>query len=625
MISLKPKDVYQDVIASESKLETYFASHQAMVERYHGSYFKGRGNRFTAQDFENLAHEWLSLISIQMIGGHPRWIVKSRIGRRGDENASAIRHGLTRWAVDTQVKSELRKLFVDFSFRQCIGLMRRNKIDGPDLGPKRGPPHRPALERVSLRGWVYDPLSTDHAADRWRGHKSIWDIEEILEDAKQNPDAGWDETALRNLSTKHGEDRLNKLRGVQGSFDTAERPEIVLFEMWVPEEDTGDDDFTPENGFYGVVHTYAFSDAKRSGYKDSEDNCGLIEVREPRPFYGPSFGPYLIGGQDYVPDEAEPLSQFVALEGQLRALNLQSNVMQREIEAWKRIAIVGGGARGLPAKIKNSKHGNVIPHDGFKADMVKELTTGGADADSFAMFQFALERTNKGFGINEAAKGNVQTGVTATADAQAAAGTSARVNKMRDHWKDFLNLVGRSAGEYLFTDNTMLFPLGQDVAEQLGKQEPWVMGGAKPGETFADLELDIDPISIVAPDDQSNQTMAMQRLNVYMQIAPLAIQFPFFDWAGILDDVGTAMHAPEMGEHANFELAQAIGMAMLGQQLAAGENPGQGPEGSKPKLSGDVRNTRPAPQPTQPKRQALPGQMSGAKAGKPKKAAKVPA
>lgn len=643
-------------MAAEDRNRAMFAAYADMVARYVGPFFKGNGTQ--VQQFENHAFQWLDVISSQVIAGHPRWLTRSRTTDRGKSEAVAIRYGLNRWSVDVGLKKTLRKLFVDLAFRRACALIRNRPAPGNDMGLPNGPAQRPDVVRLSLMQYLYDTMVSEYSERRWEGHKSIWDLEVLLEHGEDHPKEGWRLDVLRRLEPGAGQDKMEEIRPKREQ--AAERPEVLLYEVYVAEEQTRDD-LGPKDGFNGTIHTYAYADegtltgqrpatAKktrrsflerdREGSRDNQDigTGGFLEVRDPRPAFCPPWGFYVFGGMHYVPDEAEPLSQFVAIEAELRALNVRSSTIHEAFAAYKNLLLVRNRDSSLPHKIKNGRHNHVIPVNGYQRGDADSFEVGGPTDTMFAMHRFDQEGFQRRTGLSDAGQGFTNPDVTATADTIAAGGFNSRTNHVRDVWGDFLVDIGRTSAWCMYMDDDVLFPLGEDAAKELGMKEPWFAGGQSPDHSFEDCELDIDPISMVRVDEARNQALALQQANLLKDVAMAMPTTPFVDWPEVMNDIGEAFGRPEWGERINYQMAQQMGALGIHQTLAeiaaAGGDPNS--KGRKqPRLAGDQGGTRnggggagskpigggyggksqsAAPKQQQKAKPSMPGRSSGGKA-----------
>lgn len=634
MIDLSPRARYEDCCASEDRNRTIFAANADMIRRYVGPFFKGNGTH--QQQFENHAFQWLDVISSQIIAGNPRWLCRSRTTDRGKPQAIALRFGLNRWSVDVQLKKTLRKLFVDLAFRRAVCLVRNQPVPGSDMGLSNAPATRPDMSRLSMHQYLYDTMVTDYAERRWEGHKSIWDLEVLVEHAEDHPEEGWRLDELKRLEPGAGEDKMEEIRPKRDN--AAERPEILLYEVFVAEEQQ--DKFHKKDGFHGSIHTYAYADEgvisgkrssagpkRKSSKPFSQDrgdigSGGFLEVRDARPAFCPPWGFYLFQGMHYVPDESEPLSQFVAIEAELRSLNIRSTVIHEAAANFKKIVLVRNRDSSLPHKIKNGKHGNVIPVNGYQRGDADEFEVGGPSESMMRMHEFDTQGLQRRTGLSDAAQGFVNPQATATADTIAQGGFNARTNGTRDVWADFLADIGRTVGWYLYMDEDVVFPLGEEAAAQLGMKEPWFAGGKQEGHDFDDCELDIDPISMLRVDEARNQALALQQANLLKDIALAMPQTPYVDWPEVMNDIGEAFGRPEWGERINFKMAEQMGAIQVHQSIADLAASGQDPnsKGAKqPRLSGDQPGTRNGAAAKQPST-GIGGKNSGLGAPKPKAA-----
>jgi hypothetical protein len=394
---------------------------------------------------------------------------------------------------------------------------------------------------------------------------------------------------------------------------------------WFPTEKI--DGYSEDEGFFGSIRTYAYAPVEtgkraRSVLAQMKDGDGeLVEIREPQPYFGNRGGPYIMFGQDYVPGHVEPLSQFVAMEQKLRSLNIRAAVIQRAMEAYKRLLIIASKGKQTAAKIQSGKHDHVLALDGFKKEDLVAAEVGGLTDQMLKMFMYDNDTLNQISGLTDAMRGNVSGDATATENAIAAGGATARMARLNNSWESGVAEIGRAYASHLFYDDEFAVELPPEAAQQLGLKDPFLVGGPEKGQRFEDLDVEIMPKSMQYPNEGQEAARSLEDLDIYMNVGGAMIQAPHMDWEGILTDVGVARGNPSMAKRANYEMAEQLAGLQIGMQVQSASTEAK----AKTELASGSAKTRggasakPAASPIgggggAPKPGTNPGMQSGQKA-----------
>lgn len=606
------ENMVDELAASKRQVESRLFARQKMIERYHGPFYEeGVGSEI--KEPENPAFEWIATVGAQIVAGDPQVIVRPTRADRPDVEmrAEALGAAINRLARNGDHKRRWRKLFVDWCFGPAITCVWRTPYPYSDRGPLDGPVHRPDMRRVSPPLQRYDPRATDWEETRWRGHGTLTSKSVCLEAAKTSK--GWRREAIAALQTEEGlKDRVPKDgQGLKG------RDDFWLWTVWFPEEQLADE-YTPEAGFFGTWRFYA--ETSKSSSWGEKAGCGLVEIRDPIPQFGPRQGPYYMSGMHYVPDNVHPLSIMVAIENIAQALRLQSTAMDSAMQQFKRFFVYGGKNASIARMLKNAKHGAALNLPGFEASKAGEYTIGGPDAAMAQMYEFRIQQMDRRSGLTDSMKGQVQSGVTATAEAGAQAGANARLAGNRDEFYSFGRDNYQAQAEMIDGDDQFFMPLPPELAAKTGRDVVGLRGGRKEGESFEDYELAIEPFSMMHRTEQERMMAAERELAIFQTILPLMEQ-PMgvaVDWQGLLKDQADAMGNNLLPKRLNKVIAQQIGMLMLQGALQAQDTMNEGQAKPQAKAAKDTAGGRAAlAQPAKPApRQSTPGAKSGAKAPK---------
>jgi hypothetical protein len=601
-----------------------FANWDEQVERLTGPFFRGKG-RDAGSSPENPDYEWYVLMRAQIVAGKPASWVSQRRADVGRVESQSVRHGLDSWMVETNYRKMRRKFFADWSLRKSIAYVRRVPAAGTDLGVLDGPRMKPQLLRISPKRYLCDPMAVEHEETRWRGHESITPQPLLLKQAKAaleaDPESGWLVDVIEDL--KPGGD-LAPLRPKR-MRDELDRKELHTYEVWYPEEQV--EGYAEEAGYHGMICTYAQATTQDEKGKQT---AGLVKIREDQPYFGPRTGPYIVSGQEYVPDEIEPLSLFVATEAQVRSFQRRARVMSDAIDSYKNLLFVATTDTSLAKKVHDARHRGVVTVKGVTKDSFFPAEIGGITAQLAAQYQWDSEKIDRLRGISKSKRGDVSASATATAEAIAESGSDARTASLRDVWLEFETEIIRTIAWYMVEDDQSVITLPPEMADQTGT--PQIFIGSQDGVRFDDLSIDIEPLSIEYKSSAQRREDAALIAQFVMEIAPLIPQFPWVNWDALISRVGRAYGDPTLRELVNYQLAGQVAGVMLGANLVGagqtGAQPANEPQVGKNQAGGkSTATTSPGAKPAggtigqkakpagPPMRGAMAGNKAGAQAG----------
>ena len=513
---------------------------------------------------ENHYYEYISLMVPRLIFDNPRVRVSTR--RPGSQKfvAEAVRHALNRWAKDTSLRKVLRDTATDmlFNFSVVMTSEEVNKSLKPQMDTTgNSKPMWPTCTRIPQNKFFIDPASTGVHDARFVGHKWIRDHEDLMDLARDDKDAGWNLEAIENLKPTTDEKELGR-----PEKDLPDRDEVVCYEVWIPEIEL-EDSLGPEEGFHGTIYTLG---VVSGGDDDEEDRRAMI--REPRPYYGPRWGPYTMFGVYKVPNAIYPLSPLMAIEGQVQDLNDHVLATSRSADQYKKLILVDNTDPKFAQRVKDAHDNYVIPVSGLEKQRVVQAEVGGMTAQQLSYIQTARERLDRNSGIHDAQRGNVEGRGTATEIQVATEASTVRMAYIRQQFTDAVEQLLRTVAWFFYYDDRVIIPLGEEGQRALGLEDPWLVGGdhdPESGATFDDLELEIEPYSMARTTEGQHQQRVMQMYQLILQTAPLMPQMPFVNWKELLYHLGDAMNYPEIGELIDTTMAQGMGEQQRAEEQRA--------------------------------------------------------
>lgn len=600
MLDTSPENLWTEIGLAKAHRDEHLKHLDRMISRHHAGNHPG-AVAMESNDPENFPHEYVSLMLPRLVLENPRVRIKSALAGAAQETVLALRHALNRWARMVPLKNPLTLAGLDMLFAYGVLLTVYEPKPDADLEGSSKPqdiPKWPNVYRVPQRWYFHDPMATDYAAPRYRGHARPIDLEDLKALAKANPEE-YDGEAIAKIGEEEG---LSELRRVDGA--TVRRGEVVLYEVWVPEAET-DEKRSREDGYHGVIYTLV------------GQGQGATFVRKPRPYWGPRWGPYTFLGAYPVIDSAYPLSPLAAVENQVQELNAHVAASNESARRYKRLVLCSTDNVQLIQSIKNNPHDFIVPVPGFSKDQVVQLEIGGVTEQAIAHIQIAKERVDRVAGLSEAQQGRPDPNVSATADSISAEASANRVGFVRGNYLDGVVQVFKTAGWYMLHDERFTMSLGSeaidDMIQSLPPERVAELGLAGPnveqvnfrggdGSSF-DVDdimdmVEIEPFSMNRHGEAENRALQLQGFTILSQLAPTIVQAPYLDWPRIFSGIGEAIGNPDLRNLVDVEMANAMAQLQIQANFAPETTRGTlGRVGSsKPKKPAGAGRQLPTPQ-----------------------------
>lgn len=549
MLDCSARNLYMEIEAAERYRDQHTAVLRALVNQYTGQSYDQNPASEGKQDQENHVYETLALTVPRIVLENPKVRCKSRRGGPRREVAKAMMHAQNRWIRDVTLRDLLIRVAGDYLLGWGVTMTAQGPVPGFD---PRSPAsrQRPHVYRLSPHRFFMDPWALTFGHSRFVGHKWVRDKDDLLADDRFNKDA------VESLSSDLGTDDLEERKATN---DIPSRNEIVGYEVWVPEKYV--DGFGPEDGFHGTIYTLAVATATDS------DDTSVEFIREPRPYYGPRWGPYSMFGVYGVPDRVYPLSPLVATNEQSDELNRHVRSASKAMEKYKRIVLYDAGNPDLGKKLRETPSDWVVPVEGLLKDHVEVIEIGGLTQQHDTYITMLRERLDRVSGLHELQRGNLHAPGSATAAHIADTAYSVRLAFIRNQFASATRQVLETAGWYMYHDDRVMFPLGEDAADELGMVDPWFYGGEHDenmGATYDDLELEIEPYSMERTDEQMLQRRWFEGASMIMQMAPMMPQMPWVEWRPLMERGGDVLNDPDFAGLINFELLEQLSGVPMG-------------------------------------------------------------
>lgn len=549
--------------------DKHLEGYEDKVARYHGPYYNGEGADGAQYSPENTYYEYVSLMVPRLVFDNPRVQVNSRRPGTQQDVAEALRHGMNRWARDAKLRKMLVEVASDMLLGYGVCLVRpdhKKKYASPNSTPFKPneTPAWPACERIAPRRFFVDPEAERIESARFMGHMWRMDKDDLEELARTSKDQGWNLEAIEGLSKQQDPNRKHGY-GYEG---TPDRKEVYCYEIYVPEVEL-DDSPGSKSGFHGTIYTLGCSQPLGS---DDEDTTSAF-VRDPRPYYGPPSGPYIMFGAYKVPDRVYPLSPLTAVEAQVTDLNDHVQAASNSMLKHKRI--VGVNDPRTAQLVKNVEHDYVavVPFEEGKA-LVQEFVMGGQTDQQANWIATCRQRADRVLGMDEALRGSVSGSGTATEHSIASEAANTRIAFIKQSFTDAVVGVLTRVAFYMYHDDTIKFPLDMDAMKELNlppDTELVFQGGGHEGAdySFEDLELEIEPYSMERASEGLAQKRAMEMHTMLLNSLQLMQAFPDYPWKDHFGKIGNAMNAPDMVELVDAKLLERLAEDLSMQRQAA--------------------------------------------------------
>ena len=228
---------------------------------------------------------------------------------------------------------------------------------------------------------------------------------------------------------------------------------------------------------------------------------------------------------------------------------------------YKRLILVDSKSKKLMQDIKSQPDNYVVPVEGLDRDRVIPIELGGITNQQVQYIQMERERLDSNSGVHDAMRGNVTGDATATEVSIAEESGTVRLAYIKQQFQQSVRNMLQSVAWYLYHDERVMFPLGAEAGKDLGMAEPYYVGGILPEETgnsFHDLELEIDAYSMERTSESLRQRRTMEAFQLISNVAQAMPAMPYVRWGELLDKLGDAMNMPDLSELVDEQAMQEM-------------------------------------------------------------------
>ncbi len=548
--SLEPEDLAKEIHAQAEARDEHLTGIEQLVSRYPGAFWKSGGLGATAAvDGENASFEYLSYVMAQLVWANPRWRVSTRRPRAQAMVAEAMQWFMNRWATDTDLKTTLEDLAVDYSFAWAVAHVSPQPT--PETYEAEDPVLFPQLSRISPWDFGMDHLAPATRRARMMWHRYRIDKDDLAERARadralpRNKRERWNMRAIEELTTTTSAAEAwashNRKPHWGAGVNDPDREQVEVYSVFLPGHKTASSP-GPDHGFNGTLLTLGVS---------SSSDLSPVMLKPPTPYFGPRWGPYSVIGAYIVPDSPFPLSLLAACGGQIEATSRLARAIDAQVAAYKRLGITNDHV--LAKLVNDGKNDHVYTHQSVNLEQAwREFEMGGTTAPNVAAEQRSIAKRDRQMGFSENQRG-VTTGDTATDVTYANEAALGRQGYVKGRFQDGIRRVGKTVAWFGFHTDEIVLPLGPDAVTALGlspEDEAFFVGGhfdEGSGATFDDLGLEIEPYSMERPSEQTLMAQG-ETLERLVQMAP---GFPLLaqmgaDVKGLIDTYGDARGMPKL-------------------------------------------------------------------------------
>ncbi len=625
-------DCRTELNASKSQQATRRRWRQDAIRRFTGSAYENwDANR--ELDPENTAFTQIATMIPSMASGVPQCRLSSARGQDTAKKTLALQAAANRAAREQKMATVCEHVATDMLF--TWGVAKVLRAPRPGQGYRSTPMNMPRMRYVPARWFLHDIAAMDAETWAWSADARVVYLTDLEDEAENDPTSGWDAEVLEGYQTnplpKYFRSGDTYGRSEEGT--AIDRGELVLWELWVRDWEWDEEELdeweeqlgvrpTRANGYNGALVT--MTDEATTEEMNSERMGDQQWIRAPRPFYGEAHGPHVLFGSYVVPEESDPLGLLAATADQSEEMNDHARVMSTSFRQYKRMNVFKN--EEAVDLVQNAGHDFVVaaPMLNFEEGKgwVKMEIGGGSDQQLIHM-KLLHDRWERNAGLDQSGMGSADAGATATAVMTAAGRSASRSGWILTKYQRGLSDVFRKMLWYLWHDETMMIPVDERAAKEMGEENvqgsTWFFGGDDPsaslarleeirdeesgrereawaamvdemkrniamapaddpiaGNAFSDLEITID-LSTLTADSPQTQAFNAQQMQVGIQESAMVAQMP---WVNPLEWVklrSRMMGMPQFAEVIMVDQMQQAQQAAMRAMQAGGEEPGDRP------------------------------------------------
>ncbi len=589
MLECTTKNLEEELRASFANQSGYTREVPRRIRTGHGQNYCTR-LPVEEQHLENMVLKYTARVAPQVAFANPRVRVTSGGSGRIAQVGLGFHYGANHWITETRMHRSIEEQVADAMHCYGVTMTRMERLpswwsQGDDVVMPR---------EVNIAPWdfAWDPGATRQDDTRYQVVRSYRDRNELLNLTKDK-DLGWDFTAIQGVGRTSFNDPVT---------GAARRDQIEIFEMLVYGKSL-ESIHTVKGLHNGVMYTFAHTGPSDSNGGSNEAIGQLVQIRAPRNWWGPPWGPFSVLGIHRVPHNACPLGPIPANWANAVAQNDIDRALKQAIEAYKRVMVYDVENEVEVQRVLKAKNEFAVGVQAFEQAKVSTQEFGGPTQFHQAYHAYTVQRTDSGMGLDATWNGQTGGADSATEATFAAGASGATLDTMR---REVYLAVEQRVRTFLwmaYHTKRVNFPLSAEVAEKLGMPNAHFAGGLarEMGIPFERLHLEVEAYSMERNSDARRQAAVLQGVNLMASTVPLVAQYPYIPWSDVYRAIGEAIHLPEMGRWLDPQVAAMVAAqqqvtAQAGGQAAPRAGPGAqggGPRPTTPQQRGQRRTDRP--------------------------------
>jgi len=505
--------------------------------------------------------------------------------------------GMNQWAKgNRRLERQLTQIAYDACVDFGVAMVTLEKMPGYDTEGEYGygdapAPTWPAIRRVSPTRFFSDPQASDDELFRFRGHLWIRDKDDLLAAKTADGKPKFNREVVEGLVEDGNTKMAHREIVGQAGRQFVSRKQVVGYEVYVPET--------------GMIYTLGVA---LGGGSDGQHEF----VREPRKYFGPKCGPYVMYGLHIVPDQVYPVSPLALSMGLIRELNAHAGQASQDAATAKRLVIVDSNNLQMREAVTNGLSSSVIGVPGFDGKAIN-LDLGGPNPENLNHIERLRGTLDRLTGLTDFKRGNL-TGVTAREVAEASAGEDTRTKFLQSRFRGSVVDTLMIVAAHLWESSSVRFDVnyndpatGEEVRELFIGGDPGIPGITHVPFSRLKASVSIEPYSMEMIDQGVLQRRSQTAMQMTLAVLAAARQFPELKVREVLNDQYEALNIPDgasryvdMGilaiERQRMRLALGLAPGGPGQpgqpqgdgaesQIAGGPNPPMQPPGENPNQS----------------------------------------
>jgi hypothetical protein len=539
--------------------DEHLEAFEEIVKRQHGKFF--RKDRKDGPDSpENDVHTYKAFMLPELCFGTPSARIAAKRPSIHEEVADALDAAVESWIAESDFGAE-----VQFTVDGAIsgyGILHIS-VESPRGGGYSADALRPYACDIPARKFLIDKDCEKHKYARFYGHQYERDLDQVLANPRLTPEA------IEKLTEMAGE----------GEATTKENPLAFT---------DGDGGSSPEKKKLKLVDLYIVETAQVATLAMMDGTPQPFWVNQPRPFWGPKNGPYVIYGMYHIDGDPLPMGPIQPWLAQSQEKNAHLAAAAVDASTAKKLWLTDASQPDVKKAITDGNNGDVIPIKGLNKDSVVEIETGTMSNNRLEYIATIQERMDRVSGQSDAQRGRAAK-TTATEADIVESNADIKTEWMRSKVVIATTIAIKNVLWYFIHD--------PNVVQKVSRQDPATgemiegifIGGNAEGEDPVDVDdftITLDPQSMQRTDDTVLQQRWLQLIQLCPQIAQL--QQMGFNVRWLVDQYGNTINQRNLSK--SLFAPGAIGMMPgLYPPAMGGALPGaQGAGGAIPPVNANL-------------------------------------